>query len=132
MRSLQIPVPAATALRAARHRCDTRGTRLVRTAVTGALAWAALSGCASPGIAPGDTPAGLRLGPPRAEPTHGTATRQALAQQVLRPQASSEPAAAPTFDGVSAVHALTRQREAFKSPPASFGVLGIGSGAGQP
>jgi hypothetical protein len=61
----------------------------------------------------------------------GSATRQAMAQQVLRPQAGAVAGdATPPFDGAAAVHTLARHREGFKAPPASFNVLGIGSGSG--
>lgn len=80
---------------------------------------ATLTGCALPSAAP------------RLDAELGQATRQALARQVLRPEAGREPAAASaaatSFDGVSAVNALTRHREGFKAPPSSFSVLGIGA-----
>lgn len=85
------------------------------------VALAALTGCAT-AFAPAAPELDARL---------GSTTRQALAQQVLRPQAGAGPtdAAAP-FDGVAAVHTLARHREGFKTPPSSFSVLGIGSGSG--
>ena len=86
-------------------------------------ALASLTGCAT------------AFGPaaPGLDARMGDATRQALAQQVLRPRAGDTPdAPAATFDGVAAVQLLTRHREGFKTPPTTFSVLGIGSGTGQP
>jgi hypothetical protein len=88
-------------------------------ACTALAALATIGGCALPSAAP------------KLDAELGLATRQALAQQVLRPEAGREPstASAPStsFDGVSAVNALTRHREGFKAPPSSFSVLGIGA-----
>jgi hypothetical protein len=97
------------------------GARASATAVA-ALA-ALLAGCATP----------LSPSAPELDARLGSATRQALAQQVLRPQAgmSADDVTAP-FDGVAAVHTVARHREGFKTPPSTFGVLGIGSGTGQP
>lgn len=104
----------------------TRGPRPFRSrpaAVLALTALAALTGCAT-AFAPAAPELDARL---------GSATRQALAQQVLRPQAGTgSPDATAPFDGVAAVHTLARHREGFKTPPSSFSVLGIGSGAGQP
>lgn len=101
--------------------CDPPARRsLVATAL---FTLVALGGCAT-AFAPAAPTLDARL---------GSATRQAMAQQVLRPQAgaAATDAAAP-FDGVAAVHTLARHREGFKTPPTTFNVLGIGAGAGQP
>lgn len=101
--------------------CDPTSRRsLVATAL---FTLVALGGCAT-AFAPAAPTLDARL---------GSATRQAMAQQVLRPQAgaAATDAAAP-FDGVAAVHILARHREGFKTPPTTFNVLGIGAGAGQP
>ena len=118
LRSLSAP----RALRAPRVQAA-RVTRVGLVSVACLASVASLGGCAT-AFAPAAPELDARL---------GTATRQALAQQVLRPQAgaAASDATAP-FDGVAAVHTLTRHREGFKAPPASFNVLGIGSGSGQP
>lgn len=95
-------------------------------AAAAALALAALAGLG--GCATAFAPAA-----PELDARLGDATRQALAQQVLRPAAGDTAADRPThFDGVAAVQLLARHREGFKAPPTTFSVLGIGSGAGQP
>lgn len=96
-----------------------------------ALALLALAGLAGLGGLGGCATA-LPAAAPALDARLGEATRQALAQQVLRPQAGTEPAAAAGFDGVAAVHVLARHREGFKAPPSTFGLLGIGSASGQP
>ena len=108
-----LPLPAST--RRPQPPCGRPAAALALTAL------ATLTGCAT-AFAPAAPDLDARL---------GSATRQALAQQVLRPQAgaASTDATAP-FDGVAAVHTLTRHREGFKAPPSSFSVLGIGSGSG--
>lgn len=102
-------------------RCSTaaRATRAYLASLASLASLATLTGCALPSAAP------------KLDAELGLATRQALAQQVLRPEAGREPAtssaAVTSFDGVSAVNALTRHREGFKAPPSSFSVLGIGA-----
>jgi hypothetical protein len=103
--------------------CGTRPACSQPAAALALVALAALTGCAT-ALAPAAPELDARL---------GTATRQALAQQVLRPQAGTgAPDATAPFDGAAAVHTLARHREGFKAPPSSFSVLGIGSGTGQP
>ncbi len=103
----------------ANARCRSRSVRPALATLTSLVTLATLTGCALPSAAP------------KLDAELGLATRQALAQQVLRPEAGREPAPASatvsSFDGVSAVNALTRHREGFKAPPSSFGVLGIGA-----
>ena len=101
-----------------------RSAPSARASATAVAALAALlTGCATP----------FSSSAPELDARLGSATRQALAQQVLRPQAGTSAADVPApFDGVAAVHTVARHREGFKTPPSSFSVLGIGSGTGQP
>lgn len=103
----------------ANPRCRGLTARPTLAMLTALVTLATLTGCALPSAAP------------KLDAELGQATRQALAQQVLRPDAGREPASASAnasgFDGVSAVNALARHREGFKAPPSSFSVLGIGA-----
>lgn len=63
---------------------------------------------------------------PQLDARFGDAVRAARSAQVLNPEvpASTDPVLG--LDGKSAVNALDRYQDSFKSPPKTFEILGIG------
>jgi hypothetical protein len=84
-----------------------------------AAAVSALSGCAA-----------LKAPAPHVDATFGEATRQTMAMQTVNRDAGRGAALAQGFDAQSAVSAIGRHRDSFKTPPPSFTVIGIGGGSG--
>ena len=56
----------------------------------------------------------------------GDAVRLASTSQTANPGAGRAPTRAAGFDAQSAVSAITKHRDSFKSPPPSFAIIGIG------
>jgi hypothetical protein len=82
------------------------------------LTAAALGGCA---ILPAPAP--------QVDNLFGSSVRHSLAAQTARPDAGKRPLEPAQFDAQSAVAALAKHRESFKSPPPTFNVIGVTSGA---
>jgi type IV pilus biogenesis protein CpaD/CtpE len=60
----------------------------------------------------------------------GESVRQARAIQTLNPEAGKNNDPVTGLDGESARHAIDRYQESFRTPAASFEVLGIGGNSG--
>lgn len=87
-----------------------------RAALLAAVSLAA-SGCAN-----------LQGDAPNFDSKFGATFKQAMAQQVMHPNAGQTAKTTATFDGKAAVALMNEYRDSFKAPPPSFAVLGIGGG----
>jgi uncharacterized protein YceK len=63
---------------------------------------------------------------PRFDAKFGEAVRGALLAQTLHPQAAANPDLVQGLDGRSAVNALERYQDSFKTPPKTLEVINIG------
>ncbi len=84
--------------------------------LAGAVALAALSGCAST--------------TPQLDSKFGQAVNAAKAQQTIDPDAARKADPGTGIDGAAAKEAVDRYRESFKSPPPATNIINIGIGSG--
>lgn len=66
---------------------------------------------------------------PQVDSLFGSSVRHAVRAQSANPDAGKRPAEPAQFDAQSAVSALAKHRDSFKTPPPTFNVIGLTSGS---